>query len=329
MDQKDISEQFKILTKKTGLPLKKIADFFYYLQMHKKLENNELVGMVGVARNVLNEIKKTCYFWFNTSSSTTSLSGEGFLMMQGSFSDQYIPEEKILTIFSDSQFLLFKSLLEKKRLPRLGSNRNLDQFLATTETITRRAVIMDFFEDLEGKRILFLGDDDFTSVALSLIRKADSIRVLEIDERIVGNIEKVSKEGNPTIRVERYDAREVLPKEYQDQFDVIFTDPPYTPAGVKLFLSRAIQALDKTNKSARIYLCFGSSDAAKERLLPIQEILVNSGLMLRWAFDKFNRYESGAEAIGNASSLYILDITPKAKPPISGSFKEPIYTHLK
>lgn len=48
--------------------------------------------------------------------------------------------------------------------------------------------------------------------------------------------------------------------------------------------------------------------------------------MVRWVFDKFNRYE-GAESIGSASSLFVLEVTPRAKPLIRGNYDRPIYTN--
>ncbi|MCS7092315.1 MAG: bis-aminopropyl spermidine synthase family protein [Patescibacteria group bacterium] len=105
----------------------------------------------------------------------------------------------------------------------------------------------------------------------------------------------------------------------------MFTDPLYTPKGINLFVSRAIETLDRQNQTARIYVCYGNSYRAKERFLPIQKVLTDSGLMLRWVFDRFNRYE-GAESVGSASSLYIAKITPKTKPLIRGRYDKPIYT---
>lgn len=105
---------------------------------------------------------------------------------------------------------------------------------------------------------------------------------------------------------------------------MVFTDPPYTPAGVRLFLSRAIEAINKKNLNSRIYLCYGNSDRAKERYLPIQNIINQAGLMNRYVFDKFNRYYK-ADSIG-ASSLYILEITPRWQVLILGHYDQPIYT---
>jgi len=123
-----------------------------------------------------------------------------------------------------------------------------------------------------------------------------------------------------------YDARKPLPPSYFGKFDIVFTDPPYTGEGIKLFVSRAIQALDPLNQAARIYVCYGNSDRAKERFLPIYEIFSSSGLMLRWVFDKFNRYQ-GADSIGSASSLFVLDVTSKTKSLITKNYDKPIYTN--
>ncbi len=123
----------------------------------------------------------------------------------------------------------------------------------------------------------------------------------------------------------RYDLRKPIPKELKCRFDTVFTDPPYTPNGIRLFVSRAIEALDKKNQAARIYVCYGNSDRAKERFLPIQEVFTGSGLVIRWVFDRFNRYE-GAESVGNSSSLYVNEITPRTKPLVRGNYDQSIYT---
>ena len=77
---------------------------------------------------------------------------------------------------------------------------------------------------------------------------------------------------------------------------------------------------------SRIYLCYGASDRSKEKLLPIQQIIFQSGMITRWVFDKFNRYH-GAESIGSASSLFATEVTPKTKPTIKGDYDKPIYTN--
>ncbi len=205
-------------------------------------------------------------------------------------------------------------------------NRKLDQFTASLETTAKRASLMSSFYDLDGKRILFLGDDDFTSLASSKISSPASVIVLDLDQRIVHSIKNISNQNKFNINSFQYDARENLPEKFAQKFDVVFTDPPYTQNGFNLFLSRAIDALDLRNKSARIYICFGNSDRARERFLPIYDILQKSGLMIRFIFDKFNFYK-GADSIGNTSSLFVCDVTPQTKSLIKANLKkDDIYT---
>ena len=315
-----------VVSKQTGVPVKKVLDVFWYLSRGEDIENNELVQRVGVSRNVLNQIKKSLSAYLTPSSKMTSLRANAIEKVGSLYSSNYLTEEDLLTTLTkgevyDQSVKLLSGLKDRSPVP----NRSYDQFTATVETTARRAVLLDFLGDLRDKRVLFLGDDDMTSVAIASLKSTQDVTVLDIDERILGNIEDISGEYNFGIRKIMHDLRNPIPAELRGKFDTVFTDPPYSPEGIKLFISRAIEALDKKNQAARIYLCYGNSDRAKERFLPVQNALTESGLMVRWVIDKFNRYE-GAESIGSSSTLYVTEITPQTKPLIRGNYDKPIYT---
>ncbi|MCS7092314.1 MAG: bis-aminopropyl spermidine synthase family protein [Patescibacteria group bacterium] len=78
--------------------------------------------------------------------------------------------------------------------------RNYDQFTATIETTVKRVALLDFLGDVKGKRILFLGDDDFTSVAIANFKLAQEIAVIDIDGRILDNIGTISDKLNLGIK---------------------------------------------------------------------------------------------------------------------------------
>ena len=217
------------------------------------------------------------------------------------------------------------TILDKYAHMRPEPNRAYDQFYATRETVARRAELLNFMDDVAGKRILFLGDDDWGSVGVGIQKQAEKVVALDVDKRMLGSIRQLAELEKLEIETESYDARDILPAKLVGKFDVVFTDPPYTPAGVELFLARAVAALDPAKPTGRVYLCFGNSDRAKERFLPIYELISKSGLMMRWVWDKFNRYQ-GAESIGSASSLFVLETTPKTKALITGKNHESIYT---
>lgn len=326
MSDKNMRERLNQISKETGVPTKKVLDLLFALRNGESIENNELVQQIGVSRNALNQIKEMLASVLEPVSKDTQLDASRVQEVQAIFDEGYKPEEILWAVLEDNNYKQAVELLKTISSKRPSPERRYDQFTATIETTARRASLLQFFGDVEGKRLLFLGDDDFTSIAVANLGSARSIMVVDIDNRILSGIEAVSDNHNLGIKTVHYDARKKLPAELRDKFDVVFTDPPYTTEGIELFTSRAIESLDKANKAARIYVCYGNSDRAKERFLPIYEIFTNSGLMTRWVFDKFNRYH-GAESIGSASSLFVTEATPKTKPTIKGDYDKPIYTN--
>jgi len=85
--------------------------------------------------------------------------------------------------------------------------------------------------------------------------------------------------------------------------DLVFTDPPYTTEGMRLFLVRALEALRPTGHE-RIVFCFGTGERHLVKALEVQSLLGELRLALEAMLPGFNRY-SGAEAIGARSDLYI------------------------
>ncbi len=319
MDNKITFRNLLEISRKIGLPVKKITDFLYLLRDGIPIENNELVRKSGVSRNVLNQLKESLTLSLMPASSKTQIRTEDLKFVESIFGEEYGLEDGLLDFsVSTSQ----NKLLQK----RLEPLRKYDQFTAIPETVAKRAGIMNFLGDVKGKKILFLGDDDFTSILVAELGLAEQITVLDIDSRILNSINSLSSENDYNIKTFEHDVRNPFPKALFGQFDVVFTDPPYTSEGVGLFISRAIDALDKGNQTARIYFCYGNSDRAKERFLPIYEKIVESGLMIRYIFDKFNRY-AGAESIGSSSSLFVTEATPQIKSMIKGKYERSIYTN--
>jgi len=326
MDENEkIYLKFLEVSKKTGVPIKKILDIFWHLSKNKTIENNKLIQQVGISRNAINQVKKALSFYLNSPSQKTSLKKDLIKKVAKLYDESYLTEEDFLEILTKNKnykkaITLLSYYKNKRPLPQ----RAYDQFTATVETVAKRVFLMSFLGDLKNKKILFLGDDDFTSLPAASLQLATMITVLDIDERILYNLKNISDKLNLKIKTIKHDLRKPLPEKLRENFDVVFTDPPYTSYGLKLFLSRAVESLDKKNQAARIYLCYGNSDRAKERFLPIQEIITSLGLMIRWVFDKFNRYEK-AESIGSSSSLYIVETTPKTKSLVLKNY-EKIYT---
>jgi predicted methyltransferase len=314
------------ISKELGVPVKKLEDTLFVLKDGQAVDNNDLLRRVGVSKNALNRAKERLSDLLELVSNTTRLSKTGLSAVQEIVGSNYKTEAQIWDFLKDNDYKKVFKLLQRHADKRPTPDRKFDQFTATLETTALRVCLLNFLGDIKGKRLLFLGDDDFTSVGIASLRYADQIEVLDIDKRILENIKSVSETEAIILSTTKSDLRQGLPSQLMRRFDIVFTDPPYTVNGLKLFVSRAIQALDPDNHAARIYACFGNSDRAKERYLPIHQLFIDSGLMLKWIFDGFNRY-LGAESIGSSSALFITDVTPKTKPLVKATYNEEIYTN--
>jgi hypothetical protein len=204
-----------------------------------------------------------------------------------------------------------KKIIKQYQKIRPQPNRNLDQFTATANTTAKRILKLIQNDDLIGKKIAFLGDDDLTSIAAAQSRLCQSVTLFEIDNRLIKLSQDIAKKENLEIEIVTQDLKRSINKKYISHFDIVFTDPPYTKEGTNLFLNQAINLIKK-NFLGRIYLCYGNSDRAREREIEIQKLILDHGLLIKSKFDQFNSYY-GAQSIGSQSSLYILDWTPKTK----------------
>ena len=209
---------------------------------------------------------------------------------------------------------------------KLTPKREYDQFFATVNTSVAKVKVMGARGDIEGKRIALLGDDDLLSVVLGLQGKGyDQITVLDVDEDILSAISRIVEEnGFKNIRTELYDARESLRPDLKGRFDIVVTDPPYTAGGVRLFLERSLELLG-ASAGKKIYFYYGSSFKTREKTMQIQEILAHYNLLINEKIDKFARYH-GAESMGSASSLYLLETLNSTRQPLEKPV-ENIYTY--
>lgn len=199
---------------------------------------------------------------------------------------------------------------------------DIDQAFGKPITAIRRALIMLEKGDLEGRKILLLGDDDFTSLAIAQLKTTAKITVFDIDRRLLEIINRISKENNYSINCIEVDLRDDVPKNFVNQFDTVLTDPPYTLAGLELFLSRAIVSL-KEDIGKKIYLAYSHRPSSQQLL--IQKICTDAGLAIMQIIPGFNLYE-GAEMHANTTYLAILSTTDQTKPLIKDKFQENIYT---
>ncbi len=226
-----------------------------------------------------------------------------------------------------SQSFLHSMTRLVKELP-ISPVRHLDHVSATPLTCIRRALFLTKNYELAGAKILFLGDHDLTSLALALVRPDVEMTVVDVDERILGYISDIALRHGWKIRTVFADFRIELPRSLIESFDLVFTDPPYTPDGMSLFLKRGIESL-KDAGYARLLFCYGFSERHPALAYKVQSAVYDLRLVTEAILPQFNRY-TGAHAIASSAALYICRPTRRSLPAAEAVKVDPrIYTQGK
>jgi hypothetical protein len=183
-------------------------------------------------------------------------------------------------------------------------DRALDHVSATADTARRRAQWLAGTYDLAGARLICIGDHDLTSLAVRRACPDVEITVVDVDERLLAYIDG-QRAG---IACYHADLRFGLPPVVAGSGDLVFTDPPYTPEGVQLFLGRGAQAL-RDRGNGRLVMAYGFSPLTPALGLKVQRAVLDLDLVIEAMLPAFNRYH-GAQAVGSASDLYVCRPTP-------------------
>ncbi len=178
---------------------------------------------------------------------------------------------------------------------RPSETAEFDQGVVPPEVSFRRAAFVYMRGDLENKRLLFLGDDDLTSIAMMLTGLPKEIKVIEVDERIVNYINKVAKEYNLNVNAELYNAVNPLPENLKGKFDVFLTDPVETVAGMRLFFSRCIDGLKGEGASG--YFGVSHYESSLKKWFGIEKDLLAMNLVITDVLRDFNKYLLTGERI--------------------------------
>jgi len=189
----------------------------------------------------------------------------------------------------------------------------LDQSHADFSTIIKKTLYLIKKGDIEGRRIIFLGDDDNISLAVGLTKLAEKITVLDIDKRIINFLSESAKNlGINNFNALFHDLREPCPEKFFNKYDIVIMDPPYTNEGLRLFLNRAKEVLKSNiNIDGKNYLMVGKKcilsfgNKPPEEMQKIQLSILDHGFIINEMIPDFNHYE-GASIIGKFSNLYYL-----------------------
>lgn len=208
--------------------------------------------------------------------------------------------------------------------PRL----ELDQCHCTVGTKLRRVLAINEADALVSRRILLLGDDDLTSLTVSKVVQVfgsestvANLTVVDIDPRLLAFLESSLADAPFPVSCVLHDLREPLTPDLRGAFDTVLTDPPYTVAAARLFLSRTVDALDRPGGD--VFFSFGSRRPGAG--FQVQQAIGQMGFVIAGLLRDFNEY-LGAGALGGSSHLYHLRATNALRPLVSGTLKGPLYT---
>lgn len=187
--------------------------------------------------------------------------------------------------------------------------RSLDHVAATPETVARRALWLDAHFDLDGSRLLCVGDHDLSGLAACAVNPEVRVTVVDVDERILAFIDEQARERGWDVRCLYADVRHGLPVPAQGWADAALTDPPYTPEGAQLFAARALQGL-RDRQHGRLVVAYGFGEDHPALGLKVQRALQRLHVTFAAILPAFNRYY-GAQALGSASDLYVVRPTAR------------------
>ncbi len=222
---------------------------------------------------------------------------------------------------------IIKKLLDERPIVDV----ELDQSKCTPSTSLKRAVLALQKNSLIGKNILCFGDDDLISISIALLtmrlfnskeNNKSNITVVDIDDRILNYINSINTDISLNITTIKYDARQLPPSSLVNTFDCLFTDPPYTIEGLKLFLSRGLYML-KNEGNLNVFFSFANKQP--KVTLEMQKSFNDLGLVITEIHKHFNFYE-GAKIIGGFSQMICLTTTPNYSLIIDDVYGDDLYT---
>ncbi|MCS7243752.1 MAG: bis-aminopropyl spermidine synthase family protein [Candidatus Calescibacterium sp.] len=170
-----------------------------------------------------------------------------------------------------------------------------DQGVVNIDTVISRITFMYYKGDLENRDIVLIGDDDLTSIALSLTNLPNKVIVLEADKRLVDYInDKSRKLGLDNLKAISYNVEWKVDNSLRNSFDVFLTDPVETVQGISLFISRGCSML---KSQGVLYFGLTHIEASYKKWYKIHKNLYEMNFVITDILDKFQLYELNPDDI--------------------------------
>lgn len=180
-------------------------------------------------------------------------------------------------------------------------NREFDQiYMLTNDMLLQSEYVGSLIKERD---VVFLGDGDNMSLLLAalaqnnLVERANSMMVLDFDERILNNISLQSQKlklAAPNIYTQKYNIINPIQSEHINKFDFFYINPPYgsknNGLSTILWLERCIDLCSSTSLGCIIIPYDIEQKWTIENMINIQSFLLNKGFAIRDMKSYFHRY---------------------------------------
>jgi predicted methyltransferase len=177
----------------------------------------------------------------------------------------------------------FKGITKKRPPPTI----DFFQGYMREQDVISRVALMHHYNDLDGKEIVLIGDDDLLSIALSLTKLPARIVVLDIDKRLGEFIKEVNREYGFAIEFKEYNVAHPLPADVIGKFDVFSSEPLETLTGLKAFICRGVSCLKENGVG---YFGLTVLEASHKKWLAVQRLLTKMNCVITDVVQGFSAY---------------------------------------
>lgn len=184
---------------------------------------------------------------------------------------------------------------------RVFEKEDLDQLQITPKSLLRKVEIMKQKDDLLGKKVICVGDDDFFAIALALTRMCEEIAVIDIDKDILDHTKSVMKElGYKKFKAIHHSLLNPIPKDIKGYYDVFVTEPPDSLEGHTLFFSRGTELLKNNGVG---YIGMSQNNFNNKRTAEVQKRILEMNTTITDIFNKFSLYETSGDELNWVKNL--------------------------
>ncbi len=187
---------------------------------------------------------------------------------------------------------------------RVTPNVEIDQCPTKPEDLVQRIAFIYENGDLNQKRILCIGDNDFASLMMCEIGRPKEVMVIDIDDRVLTTIKNITKKQKWPIKTKKFDIRNFSQNNYlkdlEGYFDIFQTDPPYTEVGFKYYLALGMVALKRKGACYIVAPHMSLESWSDELLYEIEKFLIEHGFFIT---DILPSFQSFIDKYGIISSI--------------------------